>query len=150
MQELHKATLATRSCQPCAQAALSSGCYVAHGNLRDGIELPAIAKVLLFADFGGVAAPVMAEYEHGAGRVIVTTITLEFAGHDLIGSGATHLLTNLFSYALEATADDQQEADESDELPEGSGRVKRGPVVLRNKSGGFSKDGSGTKRIGGT
>ena len=149
MQELHKATLATRSCQPCAQAALSSGCYVAHGNLRDGIELPAIAKVLLFADFGGVATPVMAEYEHGAGRVIVTTITLEFAGHDPVGSGATHLLTNLFSYALEESGSGRQQPGEPGELPEGSGGKKRGPAALRNKSGGFSKDGSGSKRIGG-
>ncbi len=42
----------------------------------------------------------MAEYGHGAGRVIVTTITLEFEGHYPAGGGPTRLLINLFDYAL--------------------------------------------------
>ena len=86
----------------------------------------------------------MAEYQHGAGRVIVTTITLEFAGHEPVGSGPSLLLTNLFSYALDETAGEHQEADESDGIPEGSAREKPPTAMLRNKSGGFLKDGSGS------
>jgi fibronectin type 3 domain-containing protein len=81
-------------------AGMAYGCYVAHGNLIDGIGLPAHAHVLMAADFGGVATPVMAEYAHGAGRVIVTTVTLEYAGHRPAGVGPSRLLVNLFAYAL--------------------------------------------------
>ncbi len=79
---------------------LFEGCYATHGNLMDGFDLPEHAQALIAADFGGVAAPVLAEYGHGAGRVIVTTITLEFEGHYPAGGGPTRLLVNLFDYAL--------------------------------------------------
>jgi len=79
---------------------LFEGCYATHGNLMDGFDLPEHAQALIAADFGGVAAPVLAEYGHGAGRVIVTTITLEFEGQYPAGGGPTRLLVNLFDYAL--------------------------------------------------
>ena len=79
---------------------LESGCYVAHGSLTDGMVMPAGARVLLAADFGGEAAPVMAEYGLGEGRVIVTTITLEYEGQYPAGTGPARVLTNLLDYAF--------------------------------------------------
>jgi hypothetical protein len=76
-------------------------CYVAHGNLEDGIALPPAAKVLMTAQFGGVPKPIAAEYCLGSGRVIVDTVTKEFAAHQPEGTGPSYFLTALLAYALD-------------------------------------------------
>ena len=83
-----------------ATVSLAEGCAVVHGNLVDGLQMPPHAKVLMTADFGRFEAPVLAEYTHGAGRVILTTITLESAGQQPAGAGPTTILISLFGYAL--------------------------------------------------
>ena len=86
-----------------------SSCYVAHGNLADGITLPADATVLATVTFGGVQKPVLAEYCYqGRGRVILDTFTKEWYQHQgPLGHGSgvpSYLMINLFSYAMSPEA----------------------------------------------
>jgi len=90
---------------------LHGGCYVAHGNLADGFTLPAGARVLMSANFGGLQKPVLAEYTLGDGRVIVTTLTMEYLERTGDSSGASRFLTNLFSYALGGMEGSDKELD---------------------------------------
>ena len=78
-------------------------CSVAHGNLADGIALPADATVLMTAEFGG-PQPILAEYCLEGGRVILDTDTKEFIGQQPPGVGPARFLTNLLSYALSPAA----------------------------------------------
>ncbi|MBI4540748.1 MAG: carboxypeptidase regulatory-like domain-containing protein [Gemmatimonadetes bacterium] len=66
-------------------------CYDNHGSLA-GI-LPPGAEVLM-TEQGGAMRPVYATYTFGAGRVIVTTLTLEFGSHTL------QTLVNHFYWAV--------------------------------------------------
>jgi hypothetical protein len=79
-------------------------CYVAHGNLRDGIVIPPSATILMTAAFDGIAKPILAEYCMGYGRVILDTVTKEFAGHDPVGQGASRFMLSLLSYAMDPVA----------------------------------------------
>ena len=80
-------------------------CYVAHGNLVDGITLPPSATILATAIFNGVAKPVLAEYCFQGGRVILDTFTKEFIGAQPAGTnGPTNFMRSLFSYALSDAA----------------------------------------------
>ncbi len=85
-----------------------SSCSVAHGHLASGITLPEDATILATANFGGVQQPIMAEYCHEGGRVILDTFTKEFTAHQgPLGTGSnrpTFLMINLFSYALSGDA----------------------------------------------
>ncbi|MEG0371051.1 MAG: hypothetical protein RR645_02025 [Clostridium sp.] len=83
---------------------LEIGCKIAHGNLEEGITLPANATVLMTATFGGTQKPILAEYCFGSGRIILDTITKEFEGQRPLGFGPSNILTNLFSYALSDSA----------------------------------------------
>ena len=86
---------------------LAQSCFIAHGNLADGITLPPDATILATATFGGVEKPILAEYCHNGGRVIVDTLTKEFGGQNGPagpGNGATFFMTNLFHYALSPAA----------------------------------------------
>lgn len=83
---------------------MAYSCYVAHGNLVDGITLPLDATVIMTAKFGGVEKPILAEYCYQGGRVIVDTITKEFVAHQPAGYGYTNVMRNLFSYALSPQA----------------------------------------------
>ena len=78
-------------------------CFVAHGNLADGITLPVDATVLMTAEFGGTR-PILAEYCLGSGRVILDTDTKEFSGQQPPGVGPARFLTNLLAYALSPEA----------------------------------------------
>jgi hypothetical protein len=78
---------------------LLSSCFVAHGNLENGITLPGNATPLMTAVFG-VPRTIMAEYCHEGGRVILDTDTKEWQGQQPEGFDASFLMTNLFSYAL--------------------------------------------------
>ncbi|MEX2154844.1 MAG: hypothetical protein WD825_15990 [Gemmatimonadaceae bacterium] len=69
-------------------------CSDNHGSLA-GV-LPAGAEVLINEE-GGSQRPVYATYELGAGRVIVTTLTLEFPAH------TTQTLINHFYWAINGT-----------------------------------------------
>jgi hypothetical protein len=75
-------------------------CYVAHGNLEDGIALPPSTTVLMTADFGGVQKPILAEYCVGYGRVIVDTVTKEFEAHEPFGQGPSRFMLSLLAYAM--------------------------------------------------
>lgn len=75
-------------------------CFVAHGNLEQGITLPGDATPLMTAGFNGLQRTVMAEYCLGAGLVILDTNTKEFFGQQAVGSGPGFVMRNLFSYAL--------------------------------------------------
>jgi hypothetical protein len=79
-------------------------CYVAHGNLTDGIAVPPSAAVLLTATFDGLEKPILAEYCSGTGRVIVDTVTKEFGGHTPAGEGPSTFMSALFGYALDPSA----------------------------------------------
>jgi hypothetical protein len=90
---------------------LASSCYVAHGNLVDGIILPSEAPptettFLMTAAFGGVQKPILAEYCLGSGRVILDTNTKEFRTHQPVSpaNGPTFFMTNLFSYVFSGEA----------------------------------------------
>lgn len=86
---------------------LSLSCYVAHGNLQTGINLPADASILMTARFNGLPEPILAEYCLDSGLVILDTITKEFSGHQGpggTGTVPTFFLTNLFDYALSGQA----------------------------------------------
>ena len=77
----------------------AEGCAVAHGHLEGGAGLPDNATVLATARFDGRQRAILAEYPLGAGRVIVTTMTLEHSIHPPVGSGPSRLLGGLASYA---------------------------------------------------
>lgn len=81
-----------------------SGCYVAHGTLVDWIALPSDATILVTATFGGVERPIMAEYCHAGGRVVVHTFTSGHQTHKPAGSGASNFLLALMSYVLSDNA----------------------------------------------
>jgi hypothetical protein len=82
---------------------MASSCYVAHGNLVDGITLPRGTTWLETATFRGVGErPITGEYCVGQGRVIATTVTMEYEGHRPAGKGPAIFLRNLYSYALGA------------------------------------------------
>ena len=76
-------------------------CAVAHGHLEDGLGLPSNARVIETASFEDVSRPILAEYCLGSGRVIVDTVTKEFAGHQPEGSGPSYFLQSLLAYALD-------------------------------------------------
>ena len=86
------------------QTNIDACCYVAHGNLEDGIVLPPDATVLMTASFAGVQKPILAEYCVGYGRVIVDTVTKEFEGHDPVGHGPSRFMMALLAYAMDAKA----------------------------------------------
>ena len=86
------------------QSNIDACCFVAHGNLQDGVALPPGATVLMTASFDGVAKPIVAEYCLGYGRVIVDTVTKEFEAHQPAGSGPSLFMMSLFGYALDARA----------------------------------------------
>lgn len=77
-----------------------SACSVAHGNLIDGITLPADAQVLMTVNFGVVQKAVLAEYSLEGGTVILDTLSKEFVGQNPYGYGPSNIMRNLFSYAL--------------------------------------------------
>jgi len=83
---------------------LDSSCSVAHGNLVDGIALPADATPLMTSTFGAEQRPIMAEYCLGAGRVILDTNTKEFNGQNPRGTGPATVMRNLFFYAMSPAA----------------------------------------------
>jgi hypothetical protein len=76
-------------------------CYVAHGNLHDGIVLPPSATALMTAPFASVAKPIVVEYCVGSGRVILDTVTKEYVAHQPEGSGPSYFLSALLGYALD-------------------------------------------------
>jgi hypothetical protein len=86
------------------QSNIDACCYVAHGNLEDGIALPSGAAVLMTASFEGVAKPIVAEYCLGYGRVIVDTVTKEYEAHRPGGSGPSFFMMSLFAYAMDSQA----------------------------------------------
>lgn len=88
-------------------------CYVAHGNLEDGIKLPDNATTLVTANFGGVQKPIVAEYDYLGGRVILDTTTKEFYGQQPRGYGVPYFMRNLFEYAesLAVVEDPVQDAE---------------------------------------
>jgi hypothetical protein len=75
-------------------------CYIAHGNLVGGIELPKGTTYLLRSAFRDGLRPILGEYCVGKGRVIASTLTLEFDGQHPSGTGPSVNLRNLFAYAL--------------------------------------------------
>jgi hypothetical protein len=79
-------------------------CYVAHGNLAQGLTLPPDASVLMTAGFGGRQQPILAEYCHGAGRVILDTMTKEFIAQQPFGTGPSLFLRSLLAYSLSEEA----------------------------------------------
>ncbi len=89
------------------------GCYVAHGNLEQGITLPADATPLMTAVFGGVPRIIMAEYcFEGVGLVILDTNTKEYEGQQPRGTGPALVMQNLFAYALDGRAVHHPACDE--------------------------------------
>jgi hypothetical protein len=78
---------------------MGTSCWLAHGNLADGFTLPTDADVLVTQNFQGVDKPVMAEYCHNGGRVIVTTFTSDFFGNNPVGGGWSYKLVNTYAYA---------------------------------------------------
>jgi len=76
-------------------------CYVAHGNLQEGIALPPTAVPLMTATFAGTQKPIVAEYCLGSGRVIVDTVTKEFEAHQPQGHGPSYFLSALLAYAMD-------------------------------------------------
>jgi hypothetical protein len=81
-------------------------CSVAHGNLEQGIQLPPDAVGLVDAMFPPQRRLILAEYcFEGVGRVILDTMTKEFAGFPPAGNGPSRFMDNLFSYALSGAAD---------------------------------------------
>jgi hypothetical protein len=75
-------------------------CYVAHGNLDEGIVLPAGARRIMTAAFPSGIRTIMADYTVGSGCVILDTNTKEFMGQQPPGSGPGIVMRNLFSAAL--------------------------------------------------
>jgi hypothetical protein len=56
------------------------------------------------AGYSGTEQPILAEYCHNGGRVILDTLTKEFIGQTPFGSGASNFLLNLFAYSLSDAA----------------------------------------------
>jgi hypothetical protein len=83
---------------------MAESCYVAHGNLEDGMSIPAIATRLVGAVFNGLPRAILAEYCILGGRVILDTITKEYGGHRPVGTGPSRFMLNLFHYALSPRA----------------------------------------------
>jgi hypothetical protein len=84
-------------------------CNVAHGNLEQGITLPADARALVTATFGGVPRVVLAEYCYEGGRVILDTMAKEWNGFAPVGTGPSRFMQNLFAYGLsQESACDQE------------------------------------------
>ncbi|MFO1040110.1 MAG: hypothetical protein U1E45_24975 [Geminicoccaceae bacterium] len=79
---------------------MRSGCFVVHGNLKDGISLPGNTVPLVEARFGGSQRPVLAEYRYGRGLVILDTLTKEFIAQNPYGYGYSVFMRNLFYYAM--------------------------------------------------
>jgi hypothetical protein len=89
-----------------------TGCSVAHGDLLDhgvdgGITLPSNARVLATATWGTEQRPVLAEYCHAGGRVVVNTLTLGFFDHKpregtSVPLRMSHIQKSLYAYALSA------------------------------------------------
>ncbi|HUQ82694.1 MAG TPA: hypothetical protein VM076_16205 [Gemmatimonadaceae bacterium] len=79
---------------------IDAGCYVAHGNLEEGLTLPGNARRLMTASFASGARAITADYVLGSGCVILDTNTKEFAGQQPVGSGPTVFMRNLFSAAM--------------------------------------------------
>jgi hypothetical protein len=79
-------------------------CFVAHGNLEQGLTLPPDASVLMTAGFSGPQRPILAEYCFGSGRVILDTNTKEFISQQPAGTGPPYFLTSLLAYALSQEA----------------------------------------------
>ncbi len=80
----------------------SIGCYVAHGNLEQGLTLPPDATPLMTAVFGGVPRIILAEYcFEGVGLVILDTNTKEYEGQRPRGTDPALVMENLFAYALD-------------------------------------------------
>lgn len=79
-------------------------CYVAHGNLAQGLTLPPDASVLMTAGFSGLQRPILAEYCFGSGRVILDTITKELFIHHPFGFGPSTFLRGLLAYAFSEEA----------------------------------------------
>jgi hypothetical protein len=79
---------------------LARGCYLAHGNLREGITVPKRTTFLMTARFADRLRPILGEYCVGRGRVIASTLTLEFSGQNPRGHRPSVILRNLYAYAL--------------------------------------------------
>jgi hypothetical protein len=82
-----------------------SSCSVVHGALDLGMTLPTKARVLATATWGETQRPVLAEYCHAGGRVIVNTFTLGYYDHKPREGSSTPLRMsfiqkNLYTYAL--------------------------------------------------
>jgi hypothetical protein len=88
------------------------GCSVAHGDLQDhgdagGIKLPGNARVLATATWGSEQRPVLAEYCHAGGRVVVNTLTLGYFDHKpregmSVPLRMSFIQKSLYAYALSA------------------------------------------------
>jgi hypothetical protein len=88
------------------------GCSVAHGDLLDhgllgGIKLPSNARVLATATWGSEQRPVLAEYCHAGGRVVVNTLTLGYFDHKpregtSVPLRMSFIQKSLYAYALSA------------------------------------------------
>lgn len=79
---------------------LTIGCSVAHGNLEQGVALPAGATLLMTAIFAGTPRSILAEYELGGGLIILDTLTKESIGQNPFGRGPSVFMRNLFAYAM--------------------------------------------------
>jgi probable HAF family extracellular repeat protein len=85
------------------------GCSAVHGNLKEGITIPREATILATAAWPAAQQPVLAEYCHVGGRVIVNTFTLGYFGHKpregtLEPTRSTYIQRSLFAYALSPEA----------------------------------------------
>ncbi|MCI5191341.1 MAG: hypothetical protein D3905_16485, partial [Candidatus Electrothrix sp. AS4_5] len=84
---------------------MTSSCWHNHGNLAQGITLPAGSTTLMTAKYSGIEQPILSEYCYNKkGRVILDTLTKEFRGQNPTGNGSSIFLLNLFSYALSEDA----------------------------------------------
>jgi hypothetical protein len=84
---------------------LLRGCSVVHGNLEEGITLPTKARVLATATWSDGQRPVLAEYCHAGGRVVVNTFSLGYFGHKPREGASepirsTYIQRSLYAYAL--------------------------------------------------
>jgi hypothetical protein len=84
-----------------------SSCSIAHGALDLGMTLPSKARVLATATWDEAQRPVLAEYCHAGGRVIVNTFTLGYYDHKPREGSAvpirmSWIQRNLFAYAVSA------------------------------------------------
>lgn len=84
---------------------LLRGCSVVHGDLEEGITLPKNARVLGTATWPDGQRPVLADYCHAGGRVIVNTFSLGYFGHKPREGASepirsTYIQRSLYAYAL--------------------------------------------------